>query len=51
MTSDLNIGGHKIINLEDPTSDSDAANPKSMLTFICTKLKFNQVITKMSLLF
>ena len=28
MTSDLNIGGHKIINLEDPTSDSDAATKK-----------------------
>ena len=28
MTSDLNIGGHKIINLEDPTSDSDAASKK-----------------------
>ena len=28
MTSDLNIGGHKIINLEDPTSDSDATTKK-----------------------
>ena len=50
ITSDLNVGGHKIINLEDPASDSDAAK-KSMLMTIYTKLKFNQVITKMSLLF
>ena len=28
MTSDINIGGHKIINLEDPTSDSDAVTKK-----------------------
>ena len=28
MTSDINVGGHKIINLEDPSSDSDAANKK-----------------------
>ena len=28
MTSDFNVNGHKIINLEDPASDSDAANKK-----------------------
>ena len=28
MTSDLNVSGHKIINLEDPASESDAANKK-----------------------
>ena len=28
MTSDLNVGGNKIINLEDPSSDSDAVNKK-----------------------
>ena len=28
MSSDLNVGGHKIINLENPSSDSDAANKK-----------------------
>ena len=28
MTSDFNVNGHKIINLEDPASDSDAATKK-----------------------
>ena len=28
MTGNLNLSGHKIVNLEDPASDSDAANKK-----------------------
>ena len=28
MTEDLNVGGHKITNLETPTSDSDATTKK-----------------------
>ena len=28
MTGHLDVSGHKIINLEDPTSDSDATNKK-----------------------
>ena len=50
MTSDINVGGHKIINLEDPASCQIVMQqPKSMLMTIYIKLKFNQVITKMSL--
>ena len=28
MTGDLNVGGHKITNLETPTSDSDVTTKK-----------------------